>query len=138
MLIQCMFVFVCKQDLVIEFIDFVSIVEEMIDLLVCMIGVGLMIEMWFELGLFLVYVDVIQFELVLVNLVVNVCDVMFDGGYIFILGYCFDVDLIGDYVCFCVVDEGIGMDKEMLDCVIELFFIIKGVGKGIGFGLLMV
>lgn len=117
----------------------------MYDLIECLFG--LIIEVCIEIleCLLVVVVDLYQFELVIFNFVVNVCDVMGEGGCLEI-GVWIDLVIdgvvdgfgVGCYVCLEVVDNGGGMFVEVLVCCMELFFFIKGVGKGIGFGLLMV
>lgn len=87
-------------------------------------------------------------ELVIFNLVINVCDVMLFGG-LFVLcvvlvlvckgefGYLLELEF-GEYVIVCVEDIGVGIEEVLLVCVFELFFMIKEFGKGLGFGLFMV
>ena len=44
----------------------------------------------------------------------------------------------GDYVRLCVIDQGKGIDPNILNQATEPFFTTKGVGKGTGLGLPMV
>lgn len=117
----------------------------MIDLLIYFLGLSVLIEMCFFLDFDFGLIDVNQFELFIINFVINVCDVMFNGGCIvfFVSNqwvlvdnfYCF---VLGNYICLSISDIGSGMDEEILCCVVEFFYIIKGVGCGIGLGLLIV
>lgn len=98
-------------------------------------------------GFWVMLVDDNQFENVLFNFCINVCDAMFDGGMIMIeivncwIDVCIVVEYwleFGQYVMICISDIGMGIEKENIECVFDLFFMIKLIGQGIGFGLLMV
>ncbi|QQR38049.1 hybrid sensor histidine kinase/response regulator [Devosia rhizoryzae] len=89
-------------------------------------------------------VDSNQFELAILNLVVNARDAMPDGGAITIdiarveleAG---EADLpAGGYARLRVTDTGNGMDAETLRRAVEPFFSTKGLGKGTGLGLSMI
>ena len=137
-LTQRMLAFARKQDLVIEPIDLAGTVAQMADLLARTIGAGLTIETRFDADLPPVHADATQLELALVNLVVNARDAMPEGGGIVISGCRSEPDPSGEYVRLCVVDQGVGMDKDTLDRATEPFFTTKGIGKGTGLGLSMV
>lgn len=80
------------------------------------------------------------------NLILNVCDVIDLGGIVLIWiedvllikVWFFNVYDLISFVCILVDDNGCGMLVEMLKCVFELFFMIKLVGWGIGFGFFIV
>lgn len=78
-----------------------------------------------------------QIEQVLMNLVVNACDAMPDGGDIVIEIARPDLDKRdgSQKVCLSVKDTGIGMDEGVLGKLFEPFFTTKGKGKGTGLGL---
>lgn len=98
-----------------------------------------------------VKLDKIQFEQVIMNLVVNARDAMHNKGEIIIQirNYyaennikCFDDTLqIGDYILLEVIDNGCGMDKETSKHIFEPFFTRKikdikdGTSSGTGLGL---
>jgi PAS domain S-box-containing protein len=87
-------------------------------------------------------VDVPEFELALVNIVVNARDAMPGGGTIRVTGGNVRLspddaldDLTGDFVSLQISDTGIGIDPEVLPRVFEPFFTTKGPDKGTGLGL---
>jgi CheY-like chemotaxis protein len=87
-------------------------------------------------------VDISEFELTLVNLVVNARDAMANGGRIDVTavnreltGWETDEELTGDFVALCIADTGTGIPAEILGKIFEPFFTTKGFGKGTGLGL---
>jgi PAS domain S-box-containing protein len=88
----------------------------------------------------LVTVDISEFEIALVNLVINARDAMPDGGTVTITACNArfeegDAVAAGDYVAIAVADTGIGIPQDVLGKVFEPFFTTKPVGKGTGLGL---
>ncbi|HTQ34100.1 MAG TPA: PAS domain S-box protein [Stellaceae bacterium] len=89
-----------------------------------------------------VLVDVPEFELALVNIVVNARDAMPEGGTIRVAAGNVRLtpndaldDLTGDFVALRISDTGSGIDPEVLSRVFEPFFTTKGPDKGTGLGL---
>ncbi len=87
-----------------------------------------------------VTVDVSEFEVSLVNLVINARDAMPEGGTVTITARNVvveeeDVVSPGEYIAVCVEDTGTGIPKDVLAKVFEPFFTTKAVGKGTGLGL---
>lgn len=85
-------------------------------------------------------IDPRQLERVIMNLVVNACDAMANGGKVSIRVS--DVSLIdgataGSWVRVDVIDEGHGMDEQSVRKLFEPFFSTKANGKG-GLGLTIV
>ncbi len=87
-------------------------------------------------------IDIAEFELALVNLVVNARDAMPTGGTIVLSAQ--DVTLRGTetaealrgkFVAFTVADSGSGIPADVLPKVFEPFFTTKSPGKGTGLGL---
>ena len=92
-------------------------------------------------------IDPTQAELAIINILLNACDAMPDGGAITIeVGSRlieagdrgFGELATGRYVEVAVDDEGTGMSLEVLKRVTEPFFTTKDQGKGTGLGLSMV
>ncbi len=71
-----------------------------------------------------------QLEQVLINLSLNACEAMPNGGTLMLATSCAD-----GHVVIEVADTGGGIKREHLDKVFEPFFTTKPVGKGTGLGL---
>jgi PAS domain S-box-containing protein len=89
-----------------------------------------------------VSIDIPEFELALVNLVVNARDAMPEGGSISITGENVALrgsetveGIKGEFVALTVSDAGIGIPPELLTKIFEPFFTTKSAGKGTGLGL---
>jgi len=87
-------------------------------------------------------IDISEFELALVNLVVNARDAMPKGGVVTVSGANRTLTgtetaerLAGDYVALTVTDTGTGIAPEILGKIFEPFFTTKGPTKGTGLGL---
>jgi DNA-binding response OmpR family regulator len=124
-------------------VDINQLVRSLGDLLRRTIGEH--IELRFELteGAGIASVDANQLENALINLVINARDAMPNGGEIRVvtattqlLG---DEELAdGDYAQIAVIDNGTGIEPEVLARVFEPFFSTKPIGKGTGLGLSMI
>lgn len=96
-----------------------------------------------------VFIDSVQIEQVILNLVTNASDSMPGGGIIYIETSVesINMELIhqfktggspGDYAVIAVKDTGTGIPKDISDRIFEPFFTTKETGKGTGLGLTMV
>jgi len=84
----------------------------------------------FEDNLAPVFGDEHQLEQVFLNLCLNACEAMPNGGTLAL-----STRTEGEMVCVEVTDTGCGIKKEHLDQIFEPFFTTKPVGKGTGLGL---
>ena len=71
-----------------------------------------------------------QLQQVFVNLSLNACEAMPNGGTLLISTSC-----TADCVVIKVTDTGSGIKREHVDSIFEPFFTTKPVGKGTGLGL---
>ncbi|MEJ2716334.1 MAG: PAS domain S-box protein, partial [Deltaproteobacteria bacterium] len=95
-----------------------------------------------------IHADPSQVEQVLINLALNSCDAMPDGGKLTMRTSAVTVDeeysrlhfevAPGAYVLMEISDTGHGMDKETVEHIFEPFFTTKDMGRGSGLGLAMV
>jgi nitrogen-specific signal transduction histidine kinase len=87
-----------------------------------------------------VTVDIAEFEMALVNLIINARDAMPEGGMVTITtrnAYVEEGNSLppGDYVAITVEDAGTGIPEDIITRVFDPFFTTKPVGKGTGLGL---
>jgi PAS domain S-box-containing protein len=141
-----MLTFSRKQEVELSTLSFRSVVDEMMDMLVRLVGEKYKLSARTEGSISLVSGDEAQLRQVLINVVVNAKDAMPEGGEIEI--ELADVEIEeerldclgslvppGDYVVCTVIDSGAGMSKEVLERAFEPFYTTKGRGKGTGLGL---
>lgn len=142
-LTQRMLAFARRQELTVRQHNLAFLVRRATELLERSVGDQIVLEMDISRPVPMALVDDNQFDLALLNLVINARDAMPHGGTIRI-----SVDLREDaddpptsrqgYVCLTVEDEGEGMDEDTLEKAVQPFFSTKGVGKGSGLGLSMI
>lgn len=120
-------------------------IREMEDILKRLIGEHIQTVIVLHPGAGHALVDPIQFEQVIMNLVLNARDAMPDGGLLNLETDHVSLDeqyvrlhpgsSPGPYVKIMVQDTGCGMDADTLAHIFEPFFTTKGPGKGTGLGL---
>jgi len=101
-----------------------------------------------EPALWTVRCDKNQFENAMLNLVINACDAMPNGGALTVaaLNRSLDAGLLrqfpgmnpGDFVQVSITDEGCGMAPDVLAHAFDPFFTTKPLGEGTGLGLSMI
>ncbi|NOX34297.1 MAG: transporter substrate-binding domain-containing protein, partial [Deltaproteobacteria bacterium] len=98
----------------------------------------------YEKHIWAVEIDKGQIKQVLMNLFVNACQAMPDGGGIYVQTRNFVVDRgytkafkikPGNYVKISITDTGIGMDKDVCTRIFDPFFTTKRKNGGTGLGL---
>jgi len=74
-----------------------------------------------------------QLETAILNLVINARDAMPEGGHLTIA-----TSSVDPYLVISVIDDGVGMESQVLERVFDPFFTTKPLGQGTGLGLSMV
>jgi two-component system, NtrC family, sensor kinase len=81
-----------------------------------------------SLALF-VEVDTVQFDLAVLNILINSCDAMLSGGHIEVI-----TRREHEWISVTIRDTGTGIPPDILPRIFDPFFTTKG-SKGTGFGL---
>jgi CheY-like chemotaxis protein len=129
------------QDVRLEAVDLVETIHNIMPLLASSLRNPRMLRTELADDLWPVNIDRLQFELALLNLVINARDAMPRGGEIVLT--CANAVLTasakavapGEYVVVAVADQGTGIPAELLSKVLDPFFTTKPVDKGTGLGL---
>jgi signal transduction histidine kinase len=133
-----------KQLLRPQVIDLNQTITSLRPMLQLVAGEDVQLRLRLEAGVASVRVDPVQFEQVVINLVLNARDALPRGGELLIESACVDLDElsrshsdqpVGRYVMLAVSDSGLGMDEETRKRVFEPFFTTKEIGEGSGLGL---
>jgi two-component system cell cycle sensor histidine kinase/response regulator CckA len=122
-----------------------AVVSEMDKMLRPLIGESVALTMRLQEPLGAVKADPGQMEQVIMNLAVNACDAMAEGGTLLLETRDVELDAayvrlhpgasVGPHVMLAVADTGHGMDPETLARIFEPFFTTKAQGQGTGLGL---
>ncbi|HCW16898.1 MAG TPA: ATPase, partial [Achromobacter sp.] len=111
---------------------------------------GERVRLHFDLdpALWTVRCDKNQFENAMLNLVINACDAMPNGGALTVAALNRSLDAVllrqfpgmnpGDFVQVSITDEGCGMAPDVLAHAFDPFFTTKPLGEGTGLGLSMI
>lgn len=147
-LTQQLLAFSRKQSLRGRVVNVNALIEATADLAGRTLGETLQVTVDLESGLGNCQLDTTQFEVSLLNVLVNSRDAMPQGGTITLQTR--GVEVMDDasvsaiglppgrYVCLSVIDTGQGIDPSLLARVMDPFFTTKDEGKGTGLGLSMV
>jgi PAS domain S-box-containing protein len=108
-----------------------------------LVGERIEVEFQLEAAVKPVKADATQLSQILLNLFINACDAMADGGRLTISTRNEPAVEHSAYgaegaVCLTVRDTGIGIDSETREHLFEPFFTTKSIGKGTGLGLSVV
>ncbi|MBI5118138.1 PAS domain S-box protein [Candidatus Poribacteria bacterium] len=137
--------FARKQTVSPKVLDLNDAVSGMLRMLRRLIGEDIDLAWMPGHGLWKAKIDPSQLDQILANLTVNARDAIAGvgkvtietGNEVFDETYCFDhIGFVpGEYVRLAVSDDGMGMNKDVLEHLFEPFFTTKGTGKGTGLGL---
>ena len=140
--------FARKQVLDSKTVDVSAVFASIGDLLRRTLPTNIELHLTVSAELWNAWLDPVQLETSLLNLVINARDAMSSGGTIRIKAENKVMDAAyldktvsrgaSDYVLISVSDTGCGMDEASLERVFEPFYTTKEVGKGSGLGLSMV
>ena len=141
-------VFGRKHKTELETIELSKTLAEFEELLERLVDENIKLSIKCDEGLENILIDKNQLQQALINLVMNSVDALPDGGNIFIRAKSEIVkrnEIIrgtnippGSYVVISVLDNGIGMDAEVMQHIFEPFYTTKEGGKGTGLGLSIV
>lgn len=144
-LVRQLLAFSRQQQLKPRVLNIADNLSELANLLRRLIGENIKLNMMHGRDLWPLKADQVQFEQVVINMVVNARDAMTKGGELIIktqnttfdgpANFGSEVIPAGDYVQIAVKDTGIGIPKENLTRIFEPFFTTKGPGSGTGLGL---
>lgn len=137
--------FARKQTIAPKVLDLNETIDGMLKILRRLIGEDIDLVWMPEGNLWQVKIDPSQVDQLLANLCVNARDAIAGIGKVtieteniaFDEEYC-DVNrgfIPGEYVMLAVSDDGVGMEKDILNHLFEPFFTTKDFGKGTGLGL---
>jgi CheY-like chemotaxis protein len=142
-LTQQLLTFARKQRLEPKRVNLNTLVVEFSEMLSRTLGDKVDLRLDLKPGLPACTVDPTHMEMALLNVLINARDAMPNGGRVTVATATLnDKDRIaahhlspGNYVMICVIDDGEGMDPEVLHRATEPFFTTKGPGTGLGLAM---
>jgi len=123
-----------KKVIMPEVISVTQILEELLLMLERLLGSNINLRVELHHDLPNIYIDRIQLEQVIMNLIVNAKESINDKGIITITTDLMTKDTI-EYVLVSVEDTGIGMSHDTIEKVFTPFFTTKEEGTGLGLSL---
>jgi len=134
-----------RQEIVAQAVDLEKLLADLEQMLDRLIGEDIVVVRQVEPQVGRVWGDSGELHQVILNLVINACDAMPDGGFLTLSLRNLDTDEEiaidggrlppGRYAVLRVADTGTGMDEETRKRIFEPFFTTKEPGKGTGLGL---
>lgn len=128
-----------------EFIEMDALIENISKMVSRIIPDNIVLNIISDPESLFVYIDQVQIEQVLLNLVINAKDAMPGGGTLKIQSKLIDLKqklLVttgtipkGNYVTISVTDNGTGISPDIIDHIFDPFFTTKAIQKGTGLGL---
>ena len=113
-------------------------IEALREVLTSAVGASIRLEIEVAEDVWPITIDVSEFEMALVNLVLNARDAMPEGGTVTIRAHnvdCVEESELADCVAISVADTGFGIPSDVISRIFDPFFTTKPVGKGTGLGL---
>ncbi len=131
------------QDARLEVVDLAPAIRKKMQLLASAVGSSVSLRLDLAERLWPVLIDPVQLELALVNISLNACDAMPQGGALRIGAENVPAErapreLPGECVLLRITDTGIGMSAEVLANALDPFFTTKPMGQANGLGLAQV
>lgn len=137
--------FARKQVISLKVLDLNEVIEDMLKMLRRLMGEDIDLVWLPGTGLWPIKMDPSQIDQLLANLCVNARDAIVGNGKVTIKteravldeAYCYNHEGFspGEYVLLVIIDNGCGMENEILNKVFEPFFTTKEKGQGTGLGL---
>lgn len=134
-----------QQVLQLKVLDLNEVIDDISRMIERLLGERIELNIIQEPHLKNVKADLGQLTQIIMNLAVNACDAMPDGGGLTIQtsNVYLDEDFAaqhqptqpGNYVLLTIKDTGTGIDEETLKYIFEPFYTTKELGKGVGLGL---
>lgn len=144
-LVRQLLAFSRQQQLQPTVLNLTDEIADLTNLLRRLIGANIQLKVVHGRDLWTVKIDRVQFEQVIINMVVNARDAMKDGGQLTLRteNHTQNIPMIrgqeempaGEYVAISVTDTGHGIPPEIMQRIFEPFFSTKEIGAGTGLGL---
>ena len=147
-LVRQLLAFSRQQTLQPQVINFTDVISELSDLIRRLIGENIKLNIQYSGDLWNIKVDKGQLEQVLINIIINARDAMYNTGILIIKTQNISEKNIpsgrkvmspentniamGEYVLISIIDNGCGIEPEKIDKIFNPFFSTKESGTGLG------